>query len=88
MCEGIPKYIWSIPAQIDLAVILTILDFFPRYMLKGFPKKYRTRNFRFFYLFLMSISPKITQKTENDTVGRYRFRSNLDSKFYVRKQTF
>ena len=34
------------------------------------------------------ISPKITQKTENDTVGRYRFGYNLDSKPYVRKQIF
>ena len=33
-----------------------------------------------------SISPKITQKTENDTVGRYRFGENLDIKFYARKQ--
>ena len=35
---------------------------------------------------LASISPKITKKTENDTVGRYRFGWNFDSKFYVRKQ--
>ena len=32
---------------------------------------------------LRSISSKITQKTENDTVGHQQFRSNLDSKFYV-----
>ena len=31
---------------------------------------------------------EITEKTENDTVGRYRFRLNLDSTFYVRKQIF
>ena len=30
------------------------------------------------------ISPKITRKTENNTVECYQFRSNLDSKFYVR----
>ena len=30
----------------------------------------------------------MTQKTENDTVGRYRFGWNFDSKFYVRKQIF
>ena len=34
------------------------------------------------------MSPKITQKTENDTVRRYRFGWNFDSKFYVRKQFF
>ena len=33
-----------------------------------------------------SISPKTTKKTENDTVGRHRFRWNLDSKFYLPKQ--
>ena len=38
--------------------------------------------------FLESILPKITQKTENDTVWRYQFGSNLDSKFCVRKQIF
>ena len=32
--------------------------------------------------------PKITQKAKNDTVGRYRFESNFDSKFYMRKKTF
>ena len=41
-------YIWVIPTQIDLTVTLTILDFFPRNMLKSVPKKYPTRNFRFF----------------------------------------
>ena len=38
--------------------------------------------------FLRSISPKITEKTENDTLGRYRFRWNCDSKFDVRRQIF
>ena len=37
-------------------------------------------------IFFGSISPKLTQKTENNTVGR--FGSNLDSKFYLRKQFF
>ena len=36
-------------------------------------KKYRKRSFRFFENFLGSILPKITKKTEDDTVGRYRF---------------
>ena len=44
--------------------------------------------FDFLKKLLGSISPKITQKTENDTVGRYRFRYNLDSKFDVKKQIF
>ena len=35
---------------------------------------------------MWSISPKIILKTENDTVGSYRFGLNFDSKFYVRKQ--
>ena len=39
-------------------------------------------------IFLWSISPKITQKTENDTVGHYWFEWNFNSKFYVRKPIF
>ena len=35
-----------------------------------------------------SMSPKITQKTDNDTVGRDRFEENLDNEFYARKQIF
>ena len=34
------------------------------------------------------MSPKITQKTDNDTVGRDRFEENLDNEFYARKQIF
>ena len=41
-------YIRVIPGQIDRAVTLTVLDFFPRNTFKGVPKKYRTRSFRFF----------------------------------------
>ena len=67
---------------------LHYLWFFSRNMSKGVPKKYRTQNYRFSKKFFRSISPKVTQKTENDTVGRYRFFWNLDSKFYVRKQIF
>ena len=36
--------------------------------------------------FMGSLSPKITQKTKNDTVRRSRFGWNLDSKLYVRKR--
>ena len=35
-----------------------------------------------------SIWSKITQKTENDTVRRYRYGWNFDCKFYVRKNFF
>ena len=42
----------------------------------------------FFKSCLWSISPKITQNTKNDIIGRHRFGWNLDSKFYVRKQIF
>ena len=48
----------------------------------------RTQYFRFFEKFLGSISFKITQKTENDIIGRYRFGWNFDSKLYVRKKIF
>ena len=49
---------------------VSILDFFPRDMLKGVPKKHRTRSFRFKKKTLQgSISPKRTSKTENDIIG-------------------
>ena len=51
-------------------------------------KKYGTGSFRSLKHFLGSVSPKITQTTENDTVWRYRFRYNLDSKFYERNTFF
>ena len=51
-------YIWVIPAQIELAVTLTILDFFPCNMLKGIPKNQRTRSFRFFEKILGLKSPQ------------------------------
>ena len=38
--------------------------------------------------FFGSILPRISKKTENDTVGCYRFRWNFDGKFYVRKHIF
>ena len=44
--------------------------------------------FDFLKFFLDLMSPKMTQKTENDTVGRHRFGWNSDSIFYVTKQIF
>ena len=34
------------------------------------------------------MSPKITKKTENDTVERSRFEWHFDSNFYVKNQIF
>ena len=45
--------------------------FFPRNRLKGVPKNTVHEVLDFLKKCLGSISPKITQKTENDTVGRY-----------------
>ena len=44
-------YIWGISDQIELAVTLTIFDFFSYNMLKGVPKKYRSRSFSCFEKF-------------------------------------
>ena len=70
---SVHTYIWGIPAQIDLTVTLTILDFLSRNVLKGVPKNTVHEVIDFLKKFLASISTQITQKTENDTVGRYRF---------------
>ena len=75
--------IWGIPAEIDLAVNLTIFVFFPSNMLSGVQKKYRTWSFRCKKKFFEYISPKIPEKTEDDTIGPHQFGWNLDSKFYV-----
>ena len=61
--------------------------FFPRNV-EGRPEKIPHSNFVFLKKNLTPISRKITEKTENDTVGRYWFGWNLDSKFYERKQIF
>ena len=49
------------------------LIFLTRNMLKGVPKITVQEVVDFWKNFLVSISLKITQKTENDNVGRYRF---------------
>ena len=66
-------YIWVIPAQIDLAVTLTILDFFCVMCYIAFQKNTVNEILDILKKILLSISPKITQKTENDTFGHYRF---------------
>ena len=81
---------WDIAAQIDLALVtLTIFYLFFHVICCTVSQKNivhevldKLKNV------LGSISPKITQKTENDAVKRYRFGWNFDSKFYVRKQIF
>ena len=55
-------------------VTLITLDFFPRNMLKGVPKKTMHEVLNFFTIFMGSISPKVIQKTENETSGRYRLK--------------
>ena len=70
----------SIPAQIHLAVILTIFDFFLHVICYPYNIKNTVHEvLDFLKKFLGSISPKISQKTENATVGRYRFGWNFDS---------
>ena len=81
-------YIWDIPAQIDLAGTLPIFDFFSRNILQGVPKNTVHEVLDFLKNCLGSISPEITQKTENDTVGRYRFGWNFESRFYLRNKIF
>ena len=78
----------SILAQIDVAVTLTKFDFFLHNTLWSFLKNTVHEVLDYEENLLGSISPKITQKIENDTVGRYRFRWNFDSEFYVTKQIF
>ena len=53
-------------------MILIIFDFFPRNM-SGVPKNTVHKVLDFLKNYLRSISPKITQTIENDTVARYRF---------------
>ena len=68
--------IWVIPTQTDLAVTLTILDYFPCNTLKGIPKKCRTRILRFFEKnFGVNITQNNLKKNlkmfDNWTLGRY-----------------
>ena len=64
----------------------------PRYKITGIFRDLISREFSpcevldILRNFFGSISPKLTQKTENNTVGRFGL--NLDSKFYVRKHFF
>ena len=74
------SYIRGIPAQIDLAVTLIICE--------ASKKNTVHEVLDFLTNFLVSMSPKMTQRTENDTVGRYLIACNFDSKFYVKKQIF
>ena len=55
------------------AVSIYIFDFFPRNMLKSVRKNDGHEIFELLKNCLGSISPKISQETENDTVGHYRF---------------
>ena len=55
-------------------------------MLQGILKNTVHKVLDFLKNFLESISPKITQKTENNTVGRHGFGWNFGSEFYVRNQ--
>ena len=62
-------YIWGIPVQIDLAVTLTIFDFFFHVICRRASQKKTVREvLDFSKKCLCSVSPKITQKIENDTV--------------------
>ena len=77
-----------IPAQIDLAITLTIFDFLYTICCRAPQKNTVHEVLDFLKNFFELISPKITQKTENVTVGRYWFGWNFFSKLYVRKQFF
>ena len=81
--------IWGIPAQVDLTGSLNIFNFFFHVICcRASQKNTAHEVLDSSKKFSGSVSPKITQKTENDIVGRYRFGWNFDSKFYVIKQIF
>ena len=101
MCDKLPRstllyesfeiikkiYIRSIPAQIDLAVSLTIIVSLSHVTCWRASQKYTAHEVVVFSKNCSgSITPKITQRTENDAVARYRFGYNLYSKFYVKKK--
>ena len=83
-------FLWGIPTQIDLAVTWNIFIFIPCTHCRASQKGTAHGVLDFMKQFLGSVSPKRTwkNKTDNDTVGRYRFGANLHSESYVRKHIF